>query len=115
MKLLFDQNLSWRLVKVVSRAFPGSAHVVSVGLSGASDAEVWAFARDNGYCICTKDADSHQLSFLHGPPPKVVWLQTTNRPTSEIARLLQDHLPEIRNFASTDEALMIIRQLPSAG
>jgi len=114
MKLLFDQNLSWRLVSVVSHAFPGSAHVVSVGLSGASDGEVWTFARDNGYCICTKDADFHQLSFLHGPPPKVVWLQTANRPTAEIAALLRDHLTEIRTFASTDEALMIIRQLGQA-
>ena len=81
MKLLSDQNLSWRLVNVVSRAFPGSAHVVSLGLSGASDEAIWTNARENGFCICTKDADFHQLSFLYGPPPKVAWLQTANRPT----------------------------------
>lgn len=112
MKLLFDQNLSWRLIKVVSHAFPDSAHVASLGLSRASDEEIWAYARENGFCICTKDADFHQLSFLYGPPPKVPWLQTPNRPTWEIARFLEDHLEDIRDFASTEEALMIIRQRP---
>ena len=86
--------------------------MVSAGLSGASDEEIWAYAREYGYCICTKDADFHQLSFLYGPPPKVVWLQTANRPTWEIARLLEDYVEKIRDFASTEEALMVIRQRP---
>jgi len=112
MKLLFDQNLPWRLVNTVSRKFPGSEHVVSLGLSNASDQEIWACALENDFCICTKDADFHQLSFLYGPPPKVLWLQIGNRPTGEIKELVEEHLDKIQEFASTDEALMIIRQLP---
>ena len=113
MKLLFDQNLPWRLVNTVSYKFPGYEHVVSLGLSKASDEEIWKYALENDFCICTKDADFHQLSFLHGPPPKVVWLQVGNRPTWEIAKLLEEHLDTIREFTSTDEAMMIIRQLSS--
>lgn len=113
MKLLFDQNLPWRLVNTVSHKFQGSGHVVSLGLSKASDQELWAYALENDFCICTKDDDFHQLSFLHGPPPKVVWLQIGNRPTWEITELLEQHLDKIQEFASTEEALMIIRQVPS--
>ena len=33
----------------------------------------------------SKDSDFRQLAFLHGPPPKVVWLRIGNVTTVEIA------------------------------
>lgn len=42
MKLLFDENLSFRLVSELQDVFPGSAHLRDVGLVGADDARVWA-------------------------------------------------------------------------
>ena len=33
-KLLFDENLSFRLVELLAEPFPGSAHVNDVGLHG---------------------------------------------------------------------------------
>jgi len=50
-KLLFDENLSARLVELLASEFPGSVHVEQVLGSGRSDAEVWEFARANGYTI----------------------------------------------------------------
>jgi len=43
-RLLFDQNLSPRLVNLVGDRFPDSVHVQRVGLASASDVEVLEFA-----------------------------------------------------------------------
>ena len=51
MKLLFDENLSASLVELLTPEFPGSVHVEHVLGRGRSDAEVWEFARANGYAI----------------------------------------------------------------
>ncbi|HEY7314960.1 MAG TPA: DUF5615 family PIN-like protein [Gemmataceae bacterium] len=48
MKLLFDQNLSHRLVGQLAAEFPGSAHVRDAGLASASDSVIWAYAESMG-------------------------------------------------------------------
>ena len=78
MKLLFDQNLSPKLVRRLADLFPGSSHVQAVGLDCASDDQVWEHARRNGFAIVTKDGDFNNLSVMRGSPPKVVWLQLGN-------------------------------------
>lgn len=72
MNLLFDQNLSPRLVASLADAFPNSAHVRDVGLGRADDESVWRYAAENSLTIVSKDSDFHQLSFLRGHPPKIV-------------------------------------------
>ena len=44
MKLLFDQNLSFRLTMQLAAEFPGSTHVRNVGMAAAPDQDVWAYA-----------------------------------------------------------------------
>jgi predicted nuclease of predicted toxin-antitoxin system len=84
MKLLFDQNLSPKLVNRLADLFPGSSHVQSVGLGCADDHQVWEYARLNGFAIVTKDADYNNLSVLRGQPPKVIWLQLGNCTTAQL-------------------------------
>ena len=84
MKLLFDQNLSHRLVQAVKDFLPNSTHVRNVDLKEESDEKIWDFAKDNGYTIISKDEDFHQRSFLFGYPPKVIWLKLGNCTTSEV-------------------------------
>jgi len=84
-KLLFDENLSPRLVQRLEPAYPGSAHVDLVGLHGRADAEIWEFAGRETYAIVSKDNDFRQLSVLYGPPPKVVWLSVGNVGTADDA------------------------------
>ena len=72
MKLLFDQNLSPRLVANLADHYPNSAHVVTHALDHALDETVWTFAREHGYTLVTKDSDFHELSLLRGAPPKVI-------------------------------------------
>lgn len=75
MKLLFDENLSHKLVSRLTDIFSDSAHVRDVGLKAANDPLVWEYAKDNDFMIVSKDADMHDLSLLYGNPPKVIWLQ----------------------------------------
>jgi predicted nuclease of predicted toxin-antitoxin system len=73
--------------------YPGIAHVRDFGLERASDSTVWAFAKENGYAIVSKDSDFHQRSLVFGHPPKVIWLRLGNCSTTDIeAALLRSHL-----------------------
>ena len=108
MKLLFDQNLSHRLVAALKLEFPGSAHVRDLGLERADDATVWAFAREHGYTIVSKDADFHQRSFVHGHPPKVVWLRFGNCSTERMIASLRRHVGDLLAFEHDEESAFLI-------
>ena len=99
MKLLFDQNLSPRLVRQLFDLFPGSAHVQTLGLDCASDLVLWDYARNNHFHIVTKDADFSDRSALAGYPPKVLWIKLGNRTTDEIEAVIRRHLEDIETFA----------------
>jgi predicted nuclease of predicted toxin-antitoxin system len=73
LKLLFDENLSARLVRAFAGEFPDSSHVTSLGLAGTSDHVIWEYARTHGYTVVSKDDDFRSLSLVNGAPPKVIW------------------------------------------
>lgn len=89
MKLLFDQNLSRKLVNRLADIFPESSHVQFHGLAEKTDTEIWEFAKTNSFCIVTQDADFAERSRLYGSPPKVVWLRCGNLLTSEVEDLMR--------------------------
>jgi len=74
MRLLFDQNLSRRLPDRLADVFPESLHVSVLGLSNATDLEVWSVAKEQGFTIITKDSDFNELQLLQGFPPYVIWV-----------------------------------------
>ena len=88
MKLLFDQNLSHRLVVLLAEEFPGSVHVRNLGLAAAADPVLWRFAAENGFAIASKDADFQQRALLLGFPPKVIWVRLGNCSTADIEKTL---------------------------
>ena len=76
MKLLFDANLSPKLVKRLADLFPGLMHVFDTGLMRFTpDAAIWEYAAQNGFTIVTTDADLVQLSRVRGFPPKVIRIE----------------------------------------
>jgi predicted nuclease of predicted toxin-antitoxin system len=97
-KLLFDQNLSPRLVNRLADIFPMSSRVQSLGLDTAPDGTLWTYARDHGYALVTKDEDFNALSVVHGFPPKVIWLQIGNCTTDEVEEILRVKHAEIYHF-----------------
>jgi predicted nuclease of predicted toxin-antitoxin system len=107
-KLLFDQNLSYRLILALRQEYPDSQHVRDVGLRDAADAVIWQYAAQHGFAIVTKDADFHQRSFLYGHPPKVVWVRVGNGSTATIEALLRRRVVEVAAFASDPESAFLI-------
>lgn len=110
MKLLFDENLSARLVELLAEEFPGSAHVEQGFGRGRTDAELWQFAITQDYVIVSKDNDFRQRAFMSDPPPKVIWLESGNAGTEKIAALLRLHRRQVTRFGSGgDETLLVLR------
>ena len=98
MKLLFDQNLSFKLIDITAIAFPDSRHVKDCDLSRVSDTAVWSFAKENDFAIVSKDADFANLAFLHGQPPKLIYVRVGNCTTERIGQLLLDSQTAILEF-----------------
>ena len=104
MRLLFDQNLSPRLVAMPADLHPGSIHIRNEGLQKADDDAIWAYAIRQGFVIVSKDADFHQRSFVLGHPPKVIWIQRGNCSTDEIAVLLRQRHADVLAFEQDEAA-----------
>ena len=104
MRLLFDENLSHKLVRLLADLFPDSMHMREVGLKAADDPLVWEYAKNNGLMIVSKDSDMHQRSFVFGYPPKVIWVRLGNCSTSDVERLLRRHFVAIKAFYEDDDA-----------
>jgi predicted nuclease of predicted toxin-antitoxin system len=110
-KLLFDENLSPKLIQALDSEYPGSAHVRTLDLQGATDDVIWQRARQEGYAILSKDNDFRQLSFLHGGPPKVIWLSVGNAGTEAILRFLRSQHAQIHAFETDAEASLLVLTL----
>ncbi len=104
MRLLFDENLSHKLVWLLTDLFPNSIHVRDVGLKAADDPLVWDYAKSNDLIIISKDSDMHQRSFVFGYPPKVVWVRLGNCSTSDVEKLLRINFIFIKTFYEDDYA-----------
>lgn len=86
MRLLFDANLSYRIVKKLEDVYQYCLHVTKTGLPiPAEDIAIWNWARENKYIIVSNDEDFYHLSGLYGFPPKVVLVRIGNRSTNQLA------------------------------
>ncbi len=110
-KLLLDANLSSRLIRRLDPIFPGSQHVDRITLLSRTDHSVWDYAGFHGFIIVSKDNDFRQLSFLKGPPPKVVWLSVGNAGTDAIGNLLLRNQIRIAAFAEDPEEALLVLEL----
>jgi len=99
-KLLFDENLSRKLVARLSELYPGSAHVAEFDLLERPDREIWDFAQEGGFIIVTTDADFYELAVALGPPPKVIWLRRWTHPTRDAELVLRRDAIRITEFAA---------------
>lgn len=104
MNLLFDQNISPKIVKQLVDIFPEAKHVRQVGLEDASDSKIFEFAKKNNYAIVTFDSDYVDLNVVRGIPPKIIWLKTGNLTTKSVAKLLNKNITLIKRFLESGQA-----------
>lgn len=98
MKLLFDQNISFRITEKVCSFFPNSKHIKNIGLTDASDFEIWKYAKIHDFTIITFDADFADIAYIKGCPPKIVWLRTGNMTTNAIVEIIEKHNTTLKEF-----------------
>ena len=108
MRLLLDQNISFRVAGMLASEYPGSLHVRDVSMESADDDVVWQYAKENGLIIVSKDSDFHDSSLLRGAPPKVIWLRIGNSTTQQILDILRKHIKEIRDFEQSEEETFLV-------
>ena len=100
MKLLLDQNISFRITNKIQDIFPGSKQVRDLGLENSKDSLIWNYAKENNYCIVTFDGDFYDLGLIKGSSPKVIWLRLGNTSTQNIEIVLRKNYDLIKTFLS---------------
>src|SRR3974390_2871315 len=86
-----DAQLSPILSEWIGKEFGVTCiHVKSLGLSTATDKQIFSDAKRNNVIVITKDSDFQDLLIAQSSPPKVIWLtcgNTSNAKLKEIFRL----------------------------
>ncbi|HET8861584.1 DUF5615 family PIN-like protein [Marivirga sp.] len=98
MRLIFDQNISHRILKELPDRFSDATTIKSEGLINATDKEIWEFAKKSNLTIVTQDSDFNDLNSVYGFPPKIIWLRLGNLLTIQIAKIILTQEEEIINF-----------------
>lgn len=96
--LLFDENISYRVVKRILHLFPGSQPANRLKLVAKEDPLLWRTAKANGFSIITFDDNYENLSQLHGWPPKVILLRPGNLSNEEVTSVIEQNVDAIHNF-----------------
>lgn len=98
MKLLLDENISFKLVSKLENLFPGIKHISYFKLNSIDDKIIFQFAKENDFAIVTFDEDYFTLSVLNSFPPKIIWLRTGNVTTNALEKILRSKALIIKNF-----------------
>ena len=108
MTLLFDENLSPKLVTSLAAEYPDSLHVRDIELRGEADQAIWDYARAHGFAIVSKDTDFRERSYVSGFPPKIIWLDVGNLGTAGIITVLTAERTRVERFAVMEEVSVLI-------
>ncbi len=102
-KLLLDQNISYRLVGKIDPLFPGTEHVRRLGLENKLDNQIWDYAKKEGFTIVTFDSDFYDMSLLRGHPPKLIWITAGNTTTRNLEKILVERAEQLNDFVNNNE------------
>jgi len=106
MKILIEMNLPPRWAKVFAAEGWEALHWSQVGTPTASDREIMAWGRGNGYAVFTHDLDfSALLAATQGEGPSIIQVRTQNVLPEAIGDLV---LNSINQFHSELEKGAII-------
>lgn len=103
MKILVDENLSWRLIPKLKEIFPEIIHLTDTPLLlGSNDYEIWNYAKANSYHILTQDSDFYRILEEKDFPPKIILIHAWNKKNQEILDTIFFHKDKIFELLQTD-------------
>ena len=104
MNLLFDNNISYRIIKKLSDIYINCLHVSKTSLvKPAKDIEIWNYAKQNNFCVVTFDEDFEQLEMLYSFPPKIILLKFGNASTQFIADYFLSNYTLVQDFIASEK------------
>lgn len=103
MKLLFDQNISHRLISQIQDILPEARQVRQIGLENSSDKQIWEYAKEHNFTIVTFDGDFYDFSLVWGHPPKIIWIRTYSQTTKNIEEILRKYIYTLIDFQDDKE------------
>ena len=106
MRLLIDNNLSYKLVQPLQTCFFGSLHISQALSIYSDDSEIWHFAKQHDFTILSKDNDFDELSQLQGCPPKVIHLLCGNQTSLYILNLIVGNKEDILSFYEKERIIV---------
>jgi predicted nuclease of predicted toxin-antitoxin system len=120
MRLLLDNNLSPRLVELLTLEGWDVAHVRALGLRAATDKVVLEAARNDHRVLVSADTDFRALlAASHDPGPSIVLVRrVVGRRVEELAGILIANLPQVEEDLRLGSIVVIgddtlrIRRLP---
>jgi predicted nuclease of predicted toxin-antitoxin system len=107
--LLVDNQLPPALARFIESEFGCSAtHVADIGLSNASDAEVWQYASKTDSILVSKDEDFATM-VLRAPTAKLIWVRIGNCRKDSLFELFRHMWPRILARLGSGERVIEIR------
>lgn len=104
MKLLLNENLSWRMIKPLVSISEEIVHVSDLKITQpADDVAIWNYAKKNGFTIISKDDDFEKIVLLRKAPPKLIYLKTYNLDTKKLVDLIIGNKDKIIQFVTFKE------------
>ena len=107
MKLLFDHNLSHKLVARLADLYAASTQTRLLNFGRTGDSELWFYSRTHGYVLVTKDRDIAELAVLRGAPPKVVWLRIGNCSVAAVESALRRNYQKIHELVADPDRVVL--------
>jgi predicted nuclease of predicted toxin-antitoxin system len=103
MKLLFDQNISHRILNHIQDILPEAKQVRDLDLENNSDKQIWEYAKKSAYIIVTFDGDFYDFSLVWGHPPKIIWIRTYNQTTKNVEKILRKYIDKMQDFQNDND------------
>jgi predicted nuclease of predicted toxin-antitoxin system len=103
MRILLDQNLSFKLANKLKPIFGDVFHIKDFDLLNTKDSVIWQFAKTNNYSIISFDSDFYDISILNGYPPKIIWIRTFDQTSKNIEAILINFQKQIIQFLSEND------------
>ena len=112
MILWIDAQLSPALAPWISQQFAVEAYSARwLGLTRATDQQIFEAARKANAVVMTKDSDFLRLLELHGPPPQVIWVTLGNTANARLREVCGRRLSSALRLLESGEALVEIGEL----
>jgi predicted nuclease of predicted toxin-antitoxin system len=107
-RFLVDARLPPALARWLAERGHTAEHLFDLGMAGADDRDVWAYALRLGAVIVTKDEDFAERRTRAGTGPSIVWIRVGNTSRRDLLTWFRFRLPAILDALNRGETLVEI-------